>query len=730
MGTDTGSPAAAAPSTAIPTIQPPPAYVATAAASQLVTDAHLFALQHAEEPPPPSTSHESAVLSPGALSQVNAFLDHLLYRFLATSGSPRFRSLKSGVENALRGKLGKLAMASAQAELEDLLAEGEDEELAIEESELQSESAWDTEIYFRRTRLRVMVYMRLGEMEDEDEEDYLEGLGDNGQRLGDQPDSEGLVSWAGAIFLTSILEFVAEECLKVAGQSAYKKAMTKRAAQSPQTVSSGDGRIYVTEADLDKAGLDARLGRHWRSWKHKMRVPFHERNNSSGLRSGLTSRKTSISTMRSEYIQSPHVESGPPLPTTINEPQEFGEVRDSPVVDDRPASAGHQEQPPQEDAKVIQAMRASKQRPASLNISSRSKDFDSSDMTPEQERALLRRLRAQTLPSPGATTALESELSPSKKNRHSNKISVFPEGHVDEMEEQTIDARDDEIEAPPRSPLPNPLSAHPIGENSHDDYHEGSWLAAGSQRSSAGRTRPVDSLRPSPTDTARSDNSPVFSGKRDTKGSQYSARTSSKTSLEEGVDQLRLSKVRTSSDQQLPRGLHSSKAMRQDSFPKLDTSYQTAESSPSTSAVSPHPSRTSSKKDYQQQQARTSSDDPSFTWFRKASNASKRSRSSSKATQNDLHRPSKETLETTTSNGSRNSKGETIQERPFSELIADREMIKLKLTPKQLQKIEVRRNNSQVTGQCSPQHRNPRSRRTMKTGLQRRHKKRRRLLFH
>ena len=74
---------------------------------------------------------------------------------------------------------------------------------------VEKDRSWDLELVWKRTRLRVMVYMRLGEMEDEDEQRYVkeEQLFHGSERRFSQ--SSGLVSWAAAIFLTSVLEYVA-----------------------------------------------------------------------------------------------------------------------------------------------------------------------------------------------------------------------------------------------------------------------------------------------------------------------------------------------------------------------------------------------------------------------------------------------------------------------------------------------------------------------------------------
>ena len=84
-------------------------------------------------------------------------------------------------------------MATADEELEGLLA-GEDDEEFPAQGGKEGEKPWDVEKVWKRTRLRIMVYTRLGELEDDDEERYVQQ--ERGLSMDEDDDEEaGLVSW-------------------------------------------------------------------------------------------------------------------------------------------------------------------------------------------------------------------------------------------------------------------------------------------------------------------------------------------------------------------------------------------------------------------------------------------------------------------------------------------------------------------------------------------------------
>jgi hypothetical protein len=187
-------------------VRPPPAYIAASVASQTVTDHHNAQLR---EDGDDSDELENAVFSGQALALLNAFLDHLLFAFLSSARSPSLTAIRPAIADVLKPRLAREATEAADEELEGLLA-GEDDEFPAQDS--RATDKWDVEKVWKRTRLRIMVYTRLGELEDEDEEKFVQQ--ERGLSMDDDEDDEaGLVSWASAIFLTSVVEYVAEQTL-------------------------------------------------------------------------------------------------------------------------------------------------------------------------------------------------------------------------------------------------------------------------------------------------------------------------------------------------------------------------------------------------------------------------------------------------------------------------------------------------------------------------------------
>jgi hypothetical protein len=214
-----------------------------------------------------------AQFSPQALTLINHFLDQLLYSFLSTARSTNLHALRPAVTEVLRHRLAKEAVANADEELQELLAGGEEDEErnALAQVSSRDSRKWDLELVWKRTRLRVMVYMRLGEMEDDDEERFVKeqelfyGRETDSRRFSS---SSGLVSWSAAIFLTSVLEYIAEQSLQAAGSIAYSRAHRPSEPRSDSTTSR---QVKVEDFDVEKLALDARLGRLWRTWRKSMR---------------------------------------------------------------------------------------------------------------------------------------------------------------------------------------------------------------------------------------------------------------------------------------------------------------------------------------------------------------------------------------------------------------------------------------------------------------------------
>lgn len=256
-------------------VSPEAAFIAVSAASQIVTNDHdsqseAWLDQHGIEP-----SGETALVSPPALKLVNRFLDQLLFNFLSISRSTSLTGLRPAVSEVLKPKLARGAISGADSELHEYLGSEEDEDiLTLHNGPAQSRD-WDLELVWKRTRLRCMVYSSLGDMEEEEEDFYTEQ--EQLEPTPGSPSSEAVVSPAVAIFLTSILEFMGEQVLVVAGQAAYHRLRLKHERDEKDgrsTPADIAERVVVEESDMERVALDRTLGRLWRGWKKRIRSPM------------------------------------------------------------------------------------------------------------------------------------------------------------------------------------------------------------------------------------------------------------------------------------------------------------------------------------------------------------------------------------------------------------------------------------------------------------------------
>jgi len=282
-------------------VTPAAAYVAPFGAVQVVNE-HTTARRSSDasdfQDDRAAIQNADAQFAPDALALINHFLDQLLYSILSTAKSTSLHALRPAVAEVLRHRLAKEAVANADEELQELLAGGEEEEAQSQAQSRDGNSKWDLELVWKRTRLRVMVYMRLGEMEDDDEERFVkEQELFSGREMDNHrfSSSSGLVSWSAAIFLTSVLEYVAEQSLKGAGSAAYTRARRTNATKPP---GSAPQQVRVEIFDVEKLALDNRLGRLWRTWRKSQR-PMTPNHRPLGSMSSFTrDRAASLSALR------------------------------------------------------------------------------------------------------------------------------------------------------------------------------------------------------------------------------------------------------------------------------------------------------------------------------------------------------------------------------------------------------------------------------------------------
>ncbi|KAL9032700.1 MAG: hypothetical protein Q9180_006352, partial [Flavoplaca navasiana] len=254
-----------------PSVEPNPAYIAASSASQIVTgDQELETV--------------NTLVSPNALLLLNAFLDQLLYSFLAVSRSTSIIALRPAVTEVLKPGLARDAIASADEELQTI--DGDNDVFSAFHQELESRAAWDLGKIWRRTRLRIMVYTRLGDLEEQDEKDWLQRE-NAGQEFDGQhrlSNDLGVVSPVAAIFLTSILEYIAEQVLLISAEAAYTRFESRERQGKPAPADPAeDQRLSVEVVDIEKLAVNTTFGRLWRSWKKKVRSPSIARQRRSSL---------------------------------------------------------------------------------------------------------------------------------------------------------------------------------------------------------------------------------------------------------------------------------------------------------------------------------------------------------------------------------------------------------------------------------------------------------------
>ncbi|OQO04389.1 hypothetical protein B0A48_11000 [Cryoendolithus antarcticus] len=254
-------------------VHPAAAYVAQLGAAQVVSEYRGTHKETVSSDDDDSHANRDDVnFGEPALELINSFLDNLLYSILASARSTSLSALRPAVTDVLKSRLAKEAIFSADEELQELLAGGEEEDDKAQTTPKENSRKWDLELVWKRTRLRVMVYMRLGEMEDDDEEKYVkEQELFSGRELDSRRFSanSGLVSWSAAIFLTSVLEYVAEQTLQISGSAAYARA--RRQSRTALKALQSQDRVLVEEYDVERVALDSRVGRLWRTWRKTLR---------------------------------------------------------------------------------------------------------------------------------------------------------------------------------------------------------------------------------------------------------------------------------------------------------------------------------------------------------------------------------------------------------------------------------------------------------------------------
>ncbi|PGH15303.1 hypothetical protein AJ79_02468 [Helicocarpus griseus UAMH5409] len=258
-----------------PPVNPEPQFIAPTAAAQIVSaDQNLNGLN-------PSAGTIGASVTPASLALLNRFLDNLLFNILMTAKSTNLNAIRPALVEVLKPRLAKEVVSAADEELSEYMGGGEDEELSDFRGGREPAGQFELERSWKLTRLRCMVYTRLGDMEEEDEEEHLrrEGLHETAVGPGRFSNYIGHITPAAAIFLTSILEYIGEHSLIIAGEAASKRTTSGRSSRARDGHSeTADGDLLVVEEmDMEKLALNATLGRLWRTWRKNVRTPMLSR---------------------------------------------------------------------------------------------------------------------------------------------------------------------------------------------------------------------------------------------------------------------------------------------------------------------------------------------------------------------------------------------------------------------------------------------------------------------
>ncbi|KAF3389499.1 hypothetical protein F1880_004266 [Penicillium rolfsii] len=293
-----------------PSVRPPPAFISSSAASEIITSDQEFNTADFAPDDEETGAGANALVTPAALSLLNGFLDNLLFNILAGAKSTQLAAIRPALADVLKPRLASEVVATADEELSEYMGGAEDEQTEFRGGH-EPGGDFDLVRAWKLTRLRCMVYTRLGDMEEEDEDEFIaqEGLGDNDgapRRFTSHVDN---ITPAAAIFLTSIIEHIGERALVIAGETARSR-LSAKLNDGPDDATDEDedrkriDRLVVEDLDMEKLALNATLGRLWRTWRKRRRntaisrtlsrESFRRRGQTQSL---VNSRKSSVVTI-------------------------------------------------------------------------------------------------------------------------------------------------------------------------------------------------------------------------------------------------------------------------------------------------------------------------------------------------------------------------------------------------------------------------------------------------
>ncbi|KUM62664.1 hypothetical protein ACN42_g4435 [Penicillium freii] len=261
-----------------PSVTPSPAFVSPSAASEIISADQEFNAADFVAEDEETGAGATALVTPAALSLLNGFLDNLLFNILASSKSTQLACIRPAMADVLKPRLAKEVVTSAEEELSEYMGGADDEQTEFRGGQ-QPGGDFDLVRSWKLTRLRCMVYTRLGDMEEDDEDEFIaqDSIGETDgapRRFTSHVDN---ITPAASIFLTSIIEYIGERALVIAGETARSRLSAQLNNGSDEVGGSGDerkriDRLVVEDLDMEKLALNATLGRLWRTWRQRRRA--------------------------------------------------------------------------------------------------------------------------------------------------------------------------------------------------------------------------------------------------------------------------------------------------------------------------------------------------------------------------------------------------------------------------------------------------------------------------
>lgn len=415
-----------------PSVTPSPAFISPSAASEIISADQEFNAADFVAEDEGTGAGATALVTPAALSLLNGFLDNLLFNILASSKSTQLACIRPAMADVLKPRLAKEVVASAEEELSEYMGGADDEQTEFRGGQ-EPGGDFDLVRSWKLTRLRCMVYTRLGDMEEDDEDEFIaqDSLGETDgapRRFTSHVDN---ITPAASIFLTSIIEYIGERALVIAGETSRSRLSAQLNNGGDDCSGSGDerkriDRLVVEDLDMEKLALNATLGRLWRTWRQRKRGTTLSRTLSrESFRprgySLANSRKSSIVTIEEPVTPKEPlpVAIPPPFdPATVPLPMSDYDVQEIEV----PGYIGDLDG----EVQTMQAVVAHKVRPRSLMVFSSPslvpKSPGSANSSPVSASAIepgksFRHVRTRSLPN-GAPAPDSAEEEPESPTEH------------------------------------------------------------------------------------------------------------------------------------------------------------------------------------------------------------------------------------------------------------------------------------------------------------------------